>query len=547
MAKQISFNDEARQAILRGVNRLADTVKVTLGPKGRNVVLDRGFGSPIITNDGVTIAKEIELKDPFENMGAQLVKEVATKTGDNAGDGTTSATILTQAIVNEGIRNITAGANPIEVKRGIDKAVKKVVDFIKENSIEVKSKEKVAQVGTISGNNDEEIGKLISDAMEKVGYDGVITVEEAKSTDTTLDIVEGMQFDKGFVSPYMVTDTDKMTAELDDAYVLLTDKKISQMKDLLPVLEHVANDNKSLLIVADDIEGEAMTALILNLIRGSIKVVAVKAPGFGEDRKQMLEDIAILTGGIVVSDEKGMKLENIEPHHLGIAKKIKVDKENTTIIEGKGDTQKIKERVNFIKAQISNSDSEHDIEDYKKRLGKLSGGVAIINIGAATETEMKEKKARVDDALHATRAAVEEGIVCGGGITLLQATKALENIKSDNQDQKIGVDIIKRALEYPIKQIAKNAGVDGSVIINKIMSQNDIRIGYNAKLDKIEDMFDAGVVDPAKVVRSSLQNAASIAGLILTTEAMVTDIPEPKKDETPMMPQGMGGMPMGGF
>jgi chaperonin GroEL len=550
VAKQIHFNDEARHAILRGVNKLADTVKVTLGPKGRNVVLDKGYGSPVITNDGVTIAKEIDLEDSFENMGAQLVKEVATRTGDNAGDGTTTATLLTQAIVQEGLRNITAGANPIEVKRGIDKAVKAVVKFLKSHSLEVKTKEKVAQVGTISANNDEEIGELISRAMEKVGYDGVITVEEAKSTDTSLDIVEGMQFDRGFISPYMVSDPDKMVAELEDAYVLIYDRKINQMKDLLPVLEQVANDNKPLLIIAEELEGEAMTTLVLNIIRGTLKVVAVKAPGFGDDRKALLQDIAVLTGGKVIAEEQGMKLETTTLQHLGRAKKIKVDKEKTVIIEGQGQPELIRTRVAQIKTQIENNDSEFEVEDLKRRLGKLSGGVAIINVGAATETEMKEKKARVDDALHATRAAVEEGVVSGGGVTLLHAVSALSDVPLNNQDQAIGVDIVKRALEYPLRQIAKNAGVEGSVLVNRLKSEKDIKIGYNARTGKIEDMISAGVLDPTKVVRSALENASSIAGLILTTEAMVTDVPDKKDDKMtmpavpPSMP-GMGGM--GGF
>jgi chaperonin GroEL len=542
MAKQIIFNEKARQSLLDGVNQLADTVKVTLGPKGRNVVLDDGVGSPTITNDGVTIAKEIDLEEPFENMGAQLVKEVATKTQDIAGDGTTTASVLAQAIVQEGLKNVAAGANPIEVKRGIDKAAVKVVEFIKSNSVEVKEEEKVKQVATISANNDEEVGKLIADAMEKVGHTGVITVEEAKSMETSLDVVEGMQFDKGYMSPYMATDTEKMDAMLEDAYVLIYDKKISAMKELVKILEMVAGQNKPLLIISEEVEGEALATLILNIIRGAIKVVAVKAPGFGDDQKDTLEDIAILTGAKVISEEKGMKLENVQLEDLGQAKRIKVDKENTTIVEGLGDKTKVDERVSQIKAQIEKADSDMDKEDFQKRLAKLAGGVAVINVGAATETEMKEKKARVDDALNATRAAVEEGVVAGGGVTLLRAGSELESLGLEN-DQLVGVDILKRALEEPTRQIAFNAGKEGSVIVERLKKEED-NMGYNAKTDKFEDLVEAGVIDPTKVTRIALQNAASIAGMVLTTEALVTDIKEKDSDGPAMPPMGgMGGMP----
>jgi chaperonin GroEL len=542
MAKQIIFNEKARQSLLDGVNQLADTVKVTLGPKGRNVVLDDGVGSPTITNDGVTIAKEIDLEEPFENMGAQLVKEVATKTQDIAGDGTTTASVLAQAIVQEGLKNVAAGANPIEVKRGIDKAAVKVVEFIKSNSVEVKEEEKVKQVATISANNDEEVGKLIADAMEKVGHTGVITVEEAKSMETSLDVVEGMQFDKGYMSPYMATDTEKMDAMLEDAYVLIYDKKISAMKELVKILEMVAGQNKPLLIISEEVEGEALATLILNIIRGAIKVVAVKAPGFGDDQKDTLEDIAILTGAKVISEEKGMKLENVQLEDLGQAKRIKVDKENTTIVEGLGDKTKVDERVSQIKAQIEKADSDMDKEDFQKRLAKLAGGVAVINVGAATETEMKEKKARVDDALNATRAAVEEGVVAGGGVTLLRAGSELESLGLEN-DQLVGVEILKRALEEPTRQIAFNAGKEGSVIVERLKKEED-NMGYNAKTDKFEDLVEAGVIDPTKVTRIALQNAASIAGMVLTTEALVTDIKEKDSDGPAMPPMGgMGGMP----
>lgn len=543
MAKQIIFDEAARQHIMRGINKLADTVKVTLGPRGRTVVLDRGFGSPIIINDGVTIAKEIELENPFENMGAQLVKEVASKTQDVAGDGTTTATVLTQAMCREGLKNIAAGANPVDVKKGMEKAVQKVVEFVKSKSQEVKTKEKIAQVATISANNDEEVGKLIADAMEKVGHGGVITVEEAKAMETSLEVVEGMQFDRGYLSPYMVTDPEKMEAILEDAYILIFDKKIAGMKDLIPVLEAAAREHKPLLIVCEDLEGEALATIVLNLLRGTIKVVAVKAPGFGDDQKEMLEDLAVLTGGKVISEDKGMKLESTKPTDLGRARKIKVDKEKTVIVEGAGDKGKIKSRTAQIETLIKSSDSELEKEDLQKRLAKLSGGVAVINVGAATETEMKEKKARVEDALHATRAAVEEGVVPGGGVTLLRAIAELEKFKLEGEEQ-IGVEIIKRAIEEPVRQIVKNAGKDGSVIVSKLLQEKDPNIGYNAKTHTFEDMFKAGVLDPTKVVRSALQNASSISGMVLTTEAMVTDIKDKKSKDEP----DMGGMPgMGGM
>ncbi|MBN2457572.1 chaperonin GroEL [Candidatus Woesearchaeota archaeon] len=544
-AKQIIFDEKARQAILAGVNKMAETVSVTLGPKGRCVALDSGFGSPTIINDGVSIAKEIELEDKFENIGAQLMKEVAEKTQDVAGDGTTTAIILASTIVREGIKNITAGASPTEIKVGIEKAADAVVRYLKSQSVEVRSKEKIAQVATISANNDEMIGKLIADAMEKVGGNGVITVEEAKSLDTTLEVVEGMQFDKGFVSPYMVTNPDKMITELDDPVILMLDKKISAMKELLPVLEQVAQEGRPLVIIAEDVEGEALATLILNMIRGALKAVAVKAPGFGDDQKEMLEDIAVLTGGRVISEDKGMKLEQAAISDLGRAKKVKVDKDKTVIIGGQGDPHKLKVRAKMIENQIAAATSEYDKEDLKKRLAKLTGGVAVINVGAATETEMKERKARVDDALHATRAAVEEGVIAGGGVTLLRSAKVLDNLKLPG-DQQIGIDIIKKAILRPVKEIAKNAGKEPSIIADKVQKSSD-NIGYNAKEGRFEDMFKAGVIDPTKVARTALQNAVSIGGLILITEAVVTDIPD-KKDNMPMMPPGgMGGMGMPGM
>jgi len=530
MVKQIMFDENARQALLKGMSKVANTVKITLGPTGRNVVLDRS-SSPVITNDGVTIAKEIELKDKFENMGAKLIKEVASKTQDNAGDGTTTAILLTQAMVSEGLKNITAGANPIEVKRGIDKATEKVVEFLKKNSMEVKDKEKIKQVATISANNDEVIGKLIADAMEKVGSEGVITVEEGKSIETELEVVEGMQFDEGFVSPYMATDHEKMICEFEDPYILLTDKKLSSMKELVPLLEKVASDNKPLLIVADDIEGEAQAALILNLIRGVIKVCAVKAPGFGDEKKEILEDIAVLTGAEVVSEDKGMKLGEFDEKWFGTARRVQVDNEKTIIVEGKGRKKAIEDRKKMIESQIKLEDSETKKTDLKKRLAKLGGGVAVIKVGAATETEMKEKKMRIEDALNATKAAVEEGVVAGGGITLLKAAVALDELKVDG-DQKVGVNIVKRALEEPIRQIAENAGKEGAEVVSRLKAEKDPKVGYNAKKDCYEDLFKGGVIDPTKVVRNTLQNSASISGMVLTTEALVTDFDEEKDEKT---------------
>ncbi len=527
MAKQLIFNDDARQALMRGVDRLANAVKITLGPKGKNVVLSKSFGSPVITNDGVTIAKEIELNDPYEDMGARLVKEVATKTQDVAGDGTTTATLLTQAMLHKGMRNITVGANPIEIKRGIDKATEAVVNAIKAMSEEVKSKDKIKQVATVSANNDEMIGNLISDAMGKVGANGVITVEEAKSLETSLEVVEGMQIDKGYISPYMATDKEGMEALLEDPLILLYDKKISSMKEFLPILEAVVKENKPLLIIAEDVEGEALATIVLNIIRGTLKVCAVKAPGFGDERREILEDIAVLTGGKLISEELGMKLENVTLSDLGSAKKVRVNKDKTIIIEGKGKKEEIQRRIALLEGRIKLEDSEYKKNDLKKRLAKLSGGVAVINVGAATETEMKEKKMRIDDALNATKAAVEEGVVPGGGVALLRAAKELENLSLEG-DQNIGVDIVKQAIEEPLKQIAENAGREGSVVVEKLKAETNPNMGYDAKTDTFRDMIEAGIIDPVKVVRSALQNAASIAGLMLTTEALVADIPEKK-------------------
>lgn len=538
MAKQISFSEDARRYILKGVNTLADTVKVTLGPGGRNVVLDKKFGSPTITCDGVTVAKEIELEDPFENMGAQMVKEVASKTSDVAGDGTTTATVLAQAIYREGLRNITAGANPMDLKRGIDKAVAAVVAEIAKKAQKVKEKKEMAQVATISAHMDTSIGELIADAMEKAGKDGVIQAEEAKSMDTTLEVVEGMQFDKGYLSPYFVTDAERMEAVLEDAFILLHEKKISAMKDLLPILEKIAQMGRPFLIIAEDVEGEALATLVVNKIRGTLKCAAVKAPGFGDRRKAMMEDIAILTGGKVIAEELGLKLENVRIEDLGKAKRIIVDKENTTIIEGAGKTDDIKARISQIKLQIDETKSDYDREKLQERLAKLAGGVAVINVGAATETEMKEKKARVEDALHATRAAVEEGIVPGGGVILLGAQKILSELKLTG-DEAIGGDIVKRALEEPIRQIAENAGLEGSVVVEKIRAKNEVNFGYDAATNTYGDLIKAGIVDPAKVTRCAIQNAASIAGLMLTTEALITDLPE-KKEKMPPMPHGGG-------
>jgi len=529
-AKQISFDEEARRSLVRGVDKVANTVKVTLGPKGRNVILDKS-PHPLVINDGVTIAKEIELTNKFENIGAKLLKEVASKTQDNAGDGTTTAIVLAQAMITEGLKNIAAGANPVEVKKGIEKAVIKIVEHIKTKSVDVNDKEKIKQVATISANNDEEIGALIADAMQKVGNNGVITVEEAKSMATTLELVEGMQFDRGFISPYMATDREKMTCELEDPYILITDKKISSIKQIVPVLEKVAGEGKALLMIAEDVEGEAVTALVLNLMRGALKVCAVKAPGFGDERNEMLEDIAILTGAKVVSEDRGLKLEKFTDDMLGSARKVKITSDVTMIVEGKGQKKLIDARKALIEGQIKGADSEYKKTDLQKRLAKLGGGVAVLNIGAATETEMKEKAARIDDALHATKAAVEEGVVTGGGVTLFRAAKVLDEIKTE-KDEAIGVRIVRRALEEPVRQIAKNAGKEGAEIIARLHAEKEEKIGYNAKKDVFENLFAAGVIDPTKVVRSALQNAASIAGMIITTEACVTDY-DSEKDENP--------------
>ena len=541
-AKDLVFNTEARSSLKKGVDKLAEAVKVTLGPKGRNVVLDRKFGSPTITKDGVTVAKEVELEDPIENMGAQMVKEVATKTSDQAGDGTTTATVLAQAIFREGLRNVTAGANPMSLKRGIDKAVEKVVTELAAMSVETAGKKEIAQVGTISANNDEEIGNLIADAMEKVGKDGVITVEEAKGLETTLETVEGMQFDRGYLSPYFITDPDRMEAILEDAMILIHDKKISSMKDLLPILEKVAQMGRPLLIIAEDVEGEALATLVVNKLRGTLKVAAVKAPGFGDRRKAMLQDIAVLTGGQVISEEVGFKLENAVASDLGRAKRIVIDKDNTTLVDGAGAEDSIQGRINEIRTAVDKSTSDYDREKLQERLAKLAGGVAVINVGAATETEMKEKKARVEDALHATRAAVEEGIVPGGGVALLRAQSALKDLKLEDSDEQIGVRIVERALEEPIRQIVNNAGVEGSIVVENVRSNKDNKYGFNARTEQYEDLVDAGVIDPTKVTRTALQNAASIAGLLLTTEAVVVEKPEPKgAGAGGGMPGGMGG------
>jgi chaperonin GroEL len=543
-AKELGFDVEARAQLKVGVDKLARAVKVTLGPKGRNVVLDRKFGSPTVTKDGVSVAKEIELEDPTENMGAQMVKEVATKTSDVAGDGTTTATILAQAIFGEGLKNVTAGTNPMGIRRGIDKAVATVVEGLKSLSVETKGKKEIAQVGTISANNDVEVGNLIADAMEKVGKDGVITVEEAKGLETELTTVEGMQFDRGYLSPYFVTDPERMEAALEDAVILIHDKKIGSMKDLLPVLEKVAQTGKPLLIIAEDIEGEALATLVVNKLRGTLKVCAVKAPGFGDRRKAMLEDIAVLTGGNVVSEEIGFKLENAVLSDLGSAKRVVIDKDNTTIIDGAGEETKIQGRIEELKVAIDKSTSDYDGEKLQERLAKLAGGVAVINVGAATETEMKEKKALVEDALHSTRAAVEEGVVPGGGVALLRAQAGLDAMKLDREDEQIGVGILRRALEHPIRQIAANAGAEGSIVVAKVRENKNVNFGYNALTDVYEDMVAAGVIDPTKVVRYALQNAASIAGLLLTTECVVVE----KATEEPAMPGGMpGGGGMGGM
>ena len=527
-SKKIMFDENARKALLNGVNKVANTVKITLGPKGRYVVLDK-ITKPVVTNDGVTIAKEIELHDKFENMGAKLVKEVASKTQDNTGDGTTTATLLAQCMIREGLKNISAGANPLDVKKGIEIATEKVVSYLKNMSVEVRGKEKIIQVATISANNDDEIGNLISNAMEKVGYNGVITVEDSKTMDTSLEVVEGMQFDRGFVSPYMATDTEKMICELDDPYILITDKKISSMKQIVPVLEKVASEGRSLLIIAEDVDGDAQAALILNIIRGALKVCAVKSPGFGNERKEMLEDIAVLTGGQVISEEKGLKLEEFDHHMLGSARKVTVDNHKTIIVEGRGDKAKINERVRIIEAQINIEDSDYRKTELKKRQAKLKGGVAVIKVGAATETELKEKRMRIDDALNATKAAVEEGVVTGGGVSLFCAAATLDSLKLED-DRQVGVNIIKRAIEEPMRQIATNAGREGAEVVATIRAKSSELFGYNAKKDVFEDLFEAGVIDPTKVVRSALQNAASIAGMLLTTEALVTDFDEEKDD-----------------
>jgi chaperonin GroEL len=531
MSKIISFDVEARSALKRGVDQLADAVKVTLGPKGRNVIIDKKFGSPTVTKDGVTVAKEIELEDPIENLGAQTLKEVASKTSDIAGDGTTTATVLAQAIVREGLKNVTAGANPMDLKRGIDIAVNAICEELKSMKKEVTGKKEIAQVGTISANNDEAIGNLIADAMEKVGKDGVITVEEAKGIETSLDVVEGMQFDRGYLSPYFVTDQESMESILDNPYILITDKSITAIKELLPTLEKVAQTGRSLLIISDDIQGEALATLVVNKLRGTIKVAAVKSPGFGDRRKSMLDDIAILTNGSVISDEKGLKLDTVTIEHLGSAKKVTVDKENTTIVEGAGSSDEIKKRITEIKAQIEKTTSNYDREKLQERLAKLSGGVAVLKIGASTEVEMKEKKARIEDALHATRAAVEEGIVPGGGVAYLRASKVLDGIVTLNQDQETGLQIIRRAIEEPLRQIVENAGKEGSVIVNAVKNVSDVSHGYNARTDEYGDMFEQGVIDPAKVSRVALQNAASVASLLLTTEATIVDKPTKKTDE----------------
>ncbi|MFH0839479.1 MAG: chaperonin GroEL [Candidatus Omnitrophota bacterium] len=540
MAKQLVYNEEARRKILSGVEQLARAVKVTLGPKGRNVVLEKKFGSPTITKDGVTVAKEIELKDPYENMGAEMVKEVASKTSDSAGDGTTTATLLAEAIFREGLKNVTAGANPMSLKRGIEKAVERVVEELKKISKPKTDKKEISQVAAIAANNDSEIGNLIADAMEKVGKDGVITVEEAKSMATTLEVVEGMQFDQGYLSPYFATDAERMVVVLEDPYILIYEKKISSMKDLLPLLEQVARAGKPIIIISEEVDGEALATLVVNKLRGTLSCCAVKAPGYGDRRKSMMEDIAILTNGEFISEDLGVKLEKVTLEQLGRAKRVTIDKENTTIVEGKGTQQAIKGRIAQIKKQIEDSDSDYDKEKLQERLAKLSGGVAVINVGAATETEMKEKKARVEDALHATRAAVEEGIVPGGGVALLRCVESLSKLKLESEEA-VGVAIVKRALEEPLRQIAQNAGQEGSVVLQKVRENKEIAYGYDADQDRYIDMVQAGIIDPTKVTRTALQNAASIAALLLTTEALIVEIPEEKSAMPAMPPGGMGG------
>ncbi len=545
MAKQVIHGEESRAAILRGINQLADAVKITLGPKGRNVVIDKKFGSPTITKDGVTVAKEIELKDALENMGAQMVREVASKTSDVAGDGTTTATVLAQAIFREGVKTVAAGANPMALKRGIDKAVERAVEEIKRLSKPVKG-DMIAQVGTVSANGDQTIGNIIAEAMNKVGKDGVITVEESKTMETSLEVVEGMQFDRGYLSPYFVTDPERMEATLENPLILIHEKKISSMKDLLPLLEQVAKMGKPMLIIAEDVEGEALATLVVNKLRGTLNIAAVKAPGFGDRRKAMLEDIAIMTGGKVISEDLGIKLENVKLDDLGRAKKITIDKDNTTVVDGAGKESDMQGRVKTLRAQIEETSSDYDREKLQERLAKLIGGVAVIKVGAATETEMKEKKARVEDAMHATRAAVEEGIVPGGGVSLVRAAKALEKFQINKEgegdpDEQIGVNIVRRSLEEPLRQIVQNAGKEGAVVVERVRSEKNENFGFNAQTEEYEDLVKAGVIDPAKVTRTALQNAASIAGLMLTTEAMVSELPEDDKG-SPAMPGGMGGM-----
>jgi len=546
-AKEIRFGEDARSQMMHGVNKLADAVKVTLGPKGRNVVLDKSWGAPTITKDGVTVAKEIELENKFENMGAQMVKEVASKTADIAGDGTTTATVLAQAIAKEGVKAVAAGMNPMDVKRGVDKAVEAIVSELGKLSKDVKNQEEIAQVGTISANGDPEIGQIIADAMDKVGKEGVITVEEAKGLETELDVVEGMQFDRGYLSPYFVTDAERMEANVQDPYILLHEKKISNMRDLLPVLEAVARSGKPLLIIAEDIEGEALATLVVNKVRGVVNVAAVKAPGFGDRRKAMLEDMAILTGGKVISEELGLKLENVTIDDLGTAANVKINKDTTTIVNGAGAKADIEGRVSQIRKQIEDTTSDYDKEKLQERLAKLAGGVAVIKVGAATEVAMKEKKDRVDDALHATRAAVEEGMVAGGGVALIRARKALNGLKSDNHDQEVGIAAVRRAVEAPLRQIVVNCGDEASVVVNEVENNKEANFGYNASTEEYGNLVEQGVIDPTKVVRSALQNAASIAGLLITTEAMVAELPKP---ETPAPAGGgdMGGMGgMGGM
>jgi len=540
-AKIVKFSGDARERMLRGVDILANAVKVTLGPKGRNVVLDKSFGAPRISKDGVTVAKEIELADKFENMGAQMVREVATKTSDTAGDGTTTATVLAHAIVREGCKSVAAGMNPMDLKRGIDQAVGKVVDDLKKRSKKLNNNDEIAQVGTVSANGDKAIGAMLAEAMKKVGNEGVITVEEAKSLETELDVVEGMQFDRGYVSPYFITNADKMRAELEDPYVFVHDKKLSGLQPILPLLESVVQSGKPLLVIAEEIEGEALATLVVNKLRGGLKIAAVKAPGFGDRRKAMLEDIAILTGGQVIAEELGIKLENVTLDMLGRAKKVVIEKENTTIVDGAGKKKDIEGRIAQIKAQIEETTSDYDREKLQERLAKLAGGVAVIRVGGATEVEVKERKDRVDDAMHATRAAVEEGIVPGGGVALLYATRAIEGLKGANHDQQVGIDIVRRALQAPVRQIAENAGVDGSVVVGKLLEQKNQTWGYDAQSGEYTDMLKAGIIDPTKVVRSALQDASSVAALLITTEAMVAEKPEPKTAPA-MPPGGMGGM-----